>query len=78
MNRYHVNIFWSDDDGCWVADIPDLRACSAFGETPDEALAQVQIAMDAWLATAREGAMAIPEARYHPASYAAARSGPVS
>jgi predicted RNase H-like HicB family nuclease len=71
MNRYHINVFWSDEDACWVADVPDLRTCSAFGETPQEALAQVQIAMEAWLATARENGMAIPEPRYRPAIYAA-------
>jgi predicted RNase H-like HicB family nuclease len=71
MNRYHINVFWSDEDGCWVADVPDLRTCSAFGDTPQEALTQVQLAMDAWLATARESGMAIPEPRYRPAIYAA-------
>jgi predicted RNase H-like HicB family nuclease len=71
MNRYHINVFWSDEDGSWVADVPDLRTCSAFGATPQEALAQVQTAMDAWLATARESGMTIPEPRYRPAIYAA-------
>jgi hypothetical protein len=38
---YHINVFWSDEDGCYVADIPDLAFCSAFGDTPEEALRQV-------------------------------------
>ena len=42
MRDYHINIFYSEDDGGYIADIPDLDACSAFGETPDEALRQVQ------------------------------------
>ena len=38
---YHINIFWSAEDACYVADVPDLVSCSALGETPAEALQQV-------------------------------------
>lgn len=69
--RYHINLFWSDEDGAWVADVPDLRSCSAFGETPAEALAEVEQAMEAWLIVAREDGLPIPEPRYRPAKYAA-------
>jgi predicted RNase H-like HicB family nuclease len=71
MNRYHINLFWSDDDACWVADVPDLKSCSAFGDTPAEALSEVQKAIDAWLEVAREDRLPIPEPRYRPAIYAA-------
>jgi len=53
MRDYHTNIFWSDEDGCYVADIPDLKYCSAFGDTPEQALAELEKAKEAWLATAR-------------------------
>ena len=49
MKDYHINIFYSDADGGYIADIPDLTACSAFAATPEEALKQVQIAKKAWL-----------------------------
>ena len=49
MSDYHVNIFASDEDGGYVADIPDLACCSAFGATPEGALAEVQLAKAAWL-----------------------------
>ena len=71
MSRYHINLFWSEEDGCWVADVPDLRFCSAFGDTPEEAVREVQIAMAAWLESAREHGDPIPEPRYRPAIYAA-------
>jgi predicted RNase H-like HicB family nuclease len=71
MNRYHINLFWSDVDECWVADVPDLKSCSAFGDTPAEALSEVQKAIDAWLEVAREDHLPIPEPRYRPAIYAA-------
>ncbi|MGQ0663526.1 MAG: type II toxin-antitoxin system HicB family antitoxin [Pseudomonadota bacterium] len=71
MKRYHINIFWSDADGCWVADVPDLKSCSAFGDTPAEALAEVEKAMQGWLAVAKEDGLPVPKARYRPAIYAA-------
>ena len=46
---YHINIFYSQEDGSYIADIPDLESCSAFGKTPFEALSEVQIAKTAWL-----------------------------
>jgi predicted RNase H-like HicB family nuclease len=48
-----------------VADVPDLRSCSAFGDSPAEALAEVGKAMEAWLAVVREDGLPIPEPRYH-------------
>jgi hypothetical protein len=41
MKDYHINIFYSDDDDGYIADIPDLRHCSTFGKTPDAALSEV-------------------------------------
>lgn len=67
--KYHINIFWSDEDDCYVADIPDLRSCSAFGDTPEEALHEVLIAQQAWLESARKHGDAIPEPRDRPAIY---------
>ncbi|MFB3789526.1 MAG: type II toxin-antitoxin system HicB family antitoxin [bacterium] len=53
MKDYHINIFYSDADGRYIADIPDLAYCSAFGETPEEALREILIAKEAWLEAAR-------------------------
>ena len=69
--KYHINLFWSHEDAAWIADAPDLKSCSAIGETPEQALAELAIAMDAWLSTATEKGMPIPEPRYRPAIYAA-------
>jgi predicted RNase H-like HicB family nuclease len=73
MERYHINIFWSDEDGCWIADVPDLRYCSAHGATPEDALREVRTAMAAWLESARAHGDPIPRRRYRPAIYAAGR-----
>ena len=69
MRDYHINIFFSDEDNGYIADIPDLEACSAFGETPQEALQEVEMARELWLAAARAEAKPIPEPRYRPAIY---------
>ncbi|MHB8576619.1 MAG: type II toxin-antitoxin system HicB family antitoxin [Dehalococcoidia bacterium] len=71
MKDYHINIFWSDEDSAYVADIPDLVTCSALGGTPDEALAQVQIARLAWLEAARAEEKPIPPPAYRPLIYQA-------
>ena len=71
MNDYHINIFYSEDDGGYIADIPDLDACSAFGETPDDALREVQKAKALWLQAARAEGNPIPQPKYRPVIYQA-------
>ena len=67
MKDYHINVFYSDEDGGYFADIPDLESCSAFGQTPEEAVGEVEKAKEAWLRSAREKGKPIPEPRYKPA-----------
>jgi predicted RNase H-like HicB family nuclease len=69
--HYHINVFWSAEDECWIADVPDLKPCTAHGETPGEAMANVRDAIEGWLQVAAERGFPIPEARYRPAIYAA-------
>ncbi|MBC8509545.1 MAG: type II toxin-antitoxin system HicB family antitoxin [Chloroflexi bacterium] len=69
MRDYHINIFYSEEDDGYVADIPDLAHCSAFGETPEEALSQALVAKEIWLEVAQEEGKAIPHPRYRPAIY---------
>lgn len=73
MKDYHINIFYSEEDGSYIADIPDLAYCSAFGRTPEEALAEVLVAKEAWLEAAREEGTPIPPAVYRPAIYQISR-----
>ena len=54
MENHAVRIFFSDEDGGYVSDIPALQACSAFGDTREEALAQLLISQRAWLAARAE------------------------
>lgn len=72
MQDYHINIFFSEEDEGYIADIPDLAHCSAFGTTPDEALQEVLKAKEAWLDAARANGKPIPRPRYRPLIYQAA------
>lgn len=72
MKDYHINIFYSEEDGGYIADIPDLKHCSAFGETPEEALKEVLIAKAAWLEAAVAESKPIPLPKYKPIIYQAA------
>ena len=69
MSDYHINIFYSEEDGGYIADIPDLEYCSAFGATPEEALAEVEKAKQLWLEAAKAAGKPIPPPRYRPAIY---------
>ncbi len=71
MKDYHINIFYSEEDEAYIADIPDLKSCSAHGDTPEEALHEVLIAKELWLEVAREEGFPIPEPRYKPVIYQA-------
>ena len=58
--RYHINIFFSEEDGGYIADIPDLAHCAGFGETPGQALGEVLKAQAAWIAVARVEGKPVP------------------
>lgn len=66
---YHINIFYSAEDNGYIADIPDLKYCSAFGDTPEEALRELRIAKKAWLEVAKESGKPVPSPRYRPSMY---------
>ena len=72
MKDYHINVFYSEEDKGYIADIPDLQHCSAFGKTPQIALQEVLEAKQAWLETAHAHGKPIPLPRYRPLIYQAA------
>jgi predicted RNase H-like HicB family nuclease len=69
MRDHHINIFYSQQDGGYIADIPDLRFCSAFGASPEEALREVLAAKEAWVEAANEEGKPVPPPRYTPVIY---------
>ncbi|MHB8533826.1 MAG: type II toxin-antitoxin system HicB family antitoxin [Sulfuricaulis sp.] len=69
MKDYHINIFYSEEDGGFIADIPELDACSAFETTAEEALREVERAKTAWIEAARKACKPMPPPRYRPLIY---------
>ncbi len=69
MKDYHINIFYSEEDEAYIADIPDLKFCSALGESPEQALHEVIRAKTAWLEAAKAEHKTIPIPRYRPVIY---------
>ncbi len=63
---YPIEVFWSEEDEVWVADVPDLAFCSAHGATPHEAVAEVEQAAEAWLEAAKATGRPIPDPSRRP------------
>jgi predicted RNase H-like HicB family nuclease len=71
MKKYAIIVYWSDEDDVWIAEAPDLEPCAAHGATPEQALAELRVAMELWLEVARERGLPVPEPRYQPHTEAA-------
>ena len=69
MNQYHINIFYSEEDSGYIADTPDLPNCSAFGDTPQQALDEMLTAQNLWLEEAKNSGRPIPTPKYKPIIY---------
>jgi len=61
--KYELIIYWSDEDGSFVVEVPELPGCMADGETYEQALANAQQVIEEWIETARELGRPIPEPR---------------
>ncbi|KHG42554.1 MULTISPECIES: type II toxin-antitoxin system HicB family antitoxin [Aphanizomenonaceae] len=59
--RYEINLYWSEEDQAFIAEVPDLPGCAADGETYQEALQNIEIIMQEWIETAQELGRKIPE-----------------
>jgi len=60
-HKYAIEIIYSDEDEGFIAVVPELPGCSAFGVTEEEALREVKVAVSLWLEAAREEGRVIPE-----------------
>ena len=64
--KYELTIYWSHDDEAYIAEIPELSGCFGRGDTYADAIAQVQLARDEWIETAKKNGRRIPEPRTRP------------
>lgn len=61
--KYEIDIFWSEEDEGYIADVLDLKYYSAWGETYEEALREVRVAMELHLEVLEKTGCLIPEPR---------------
>jgi predicted RNase H-like HicB family nuclease len=61
--KYEIIIFWSEEDGAYIADVPELSGCMADGSTYHEALQNAEIVIDEWIETAKNIGRTIPSPR---------------
>jgi predicted RNase H-like HicB family nuclease len=71
MKNYAIIVYWSDEDSVWIAEAPDLEPCAAHGATREAAVAELGVAMQAWLDAARDNGLEIPEPRFKRVTVAA-------
>ena len=61
MYKYEIIIYWSNEDGRYIAEVPELAGCMADGATMDEALRNADVIISEWLETAKSLGRDIPE-----------------
>lgn len=61
MHKYEIILYWSEDDGAFIAEVPELPGCSAHGNSADAALANCHDAIELWIDTAKEFGRQVPE-----------------
>jgi len=59
--KYEIIIFWSAEDGAFVAEVPELPGCMADGSSYQEALANVKQIIQEWIDTAEELGRSVPQ-----------------
>ncbi|MBI2910445.1 MAG: type II toxin-antitoxin system HicB family antitoxin [Chloroflexi bacterium] len=63
MSKYEIIIYWSEEDGAFIAEVPELPGCAADGRTHQEALANAEVVIQEWIDTAKELGRPIPQPR---------------
>lgn len=63
MNKYKLIIYWSQDDDCFLVEVPELAGCMADGKTYTEAVLNAEKIIAEWLETAQMQGRSIPEPR---------------
>lgn len=58
--NYNTTLTWDARDEIWVARVPELPGCMAHGDTPQEALEELQIALPGWIEAAQESHFHFP------------------
>ena len=57
-------LVYHGEDGLWIAECPSLPGCIAQGETREEAIADIRVAIEDYIAVLREDGIPVPEERF--------------
>lgn len=60
MGKYEIIIWWSKEDNCYLAEVPELPGCMADGETVTEVAEAAEENIRLWIEVNRERGMEIP------------------
>ena len=60
MYKYQIIMYWSNEDNCYVTEVPELPGCMSDGKTPTEAIQNTQEVIRVWIETAKEDGEEIP------------------
>ena len=70
MHRYEIILYWSNEDEAFIAEAPELPGCMAHGDDQEEALKNIQAAMQFWIDTAEELGRPVPQPKGERLMYA--------
>ena len=59
--RYEMVIYWSNEDGAFIVEVPELPGCMADGPTYQEAVANAEAVIHEWIETAKELGRPVPQ-----------------
>jgi len=59
--KYEMVVYWSDEDGAYVVEVPEFPGCMADGNTYEEAIDNIFFVIREWMETAKEIGREIPK-----------------
>ena len=61
--KFQTVVYWSEQDGCFLAEVPELPSLITDGETRATALKNAEAMIDDYITTARKVGWPLPEAK---------------
>ncbi len=61
MAKHEIIIWWSKDDNCYLAEVPELAGCMADGDTLSEVTAAIEESIKLWIEVNTQRGFPIPE-----------------
>ncbi len=68
MHRYSFHVFWSEEDESYIAIVPGIEGVSAWGDTPEEAIREVQVALELAIESYEDSGWELPAPQGEPAA----------